>query len=367
MPAYQDRKTKRWRYRKWVRTPDGRRIRITGTPPTNTKAAAEHEERMHILRVTNPAALPAAPEKEVPTVREYKKTFLAASAADKPSSVASTEQILDAYILGFFGDARLDAIRQSDVDAFVAHLLSGGRGRKTVNNITSVLSSLLKYAARNRVIDPPDLSFFIDEDEAELVAVAGDDVATLVGATEDRRYRAAILLAADAGLRVGEVRGLRWGDLNELRRTLTVARSIDPRNNVTAPKNRQRRQVPISDRLWSALQELDQVGEAVIARGDGEPLGYYTMREALLGIYDAAGVTPPPKPWHCLRHTFGSELAARGVPLPVIQELMGHASITTTMRYVHVHEDAKRDAIRIAFGQHTGKSPRRKEKKPRKR
>jgi len=43
-------------------------------------------------------------------------------------------------------------------------------------------------------------------------------------------------------------------------------------------------------------------------------------------------------PWHSLRHTFGTECAARGVPLPTIKELMGHADIQATMRYVTVGE-----------------------------
>ncbi|GGI29830.1 hypothetical protein GCM10010987_56420 [Bradyrhizobium guangdongense] len=51
--------------------------------------------------------------------------------------------------------------------------------------------------------------------------------------------------------------------------------------------------------------------------------------------------------WHTLRHTFASHLAIRGVPLPVIKELMGHASITTTMRYAHVAPSALRTAIEI--------------------
>ena len=41
-------------------------------------------------------------------------------------------------------------------------------------------------------------------------------------------------------------------------------------------------------------------------------------------------------PWHSLRHTFGTELAARGVPIPTIKELMGHADVKTTMCYVTV-------------------------------
>ena len=51
--------------------------------------------------------------------------------------------------------------------------------------------------------------------------------------------------------------------------------------------------------------------------------------------------------WHMLRHTFASHLAMRGVPLKAIQELLGHASIVTTMRYAHLAPHVARDAVRL--------------------
>ena len=73
------------------------------------------------------------------------------------------------------------------------------------------------------------------------------------------------------------------------------------------------------------------------------------MNEEICGLYDRAGVTRPPKPTHCLRHTFGTVMS-RMVPLPVLQKLMGHADVQTTMRYVDINEDDKRDAIAAVFG-----------------
>jgi site-specific recombinase XerD len=51
--------------------------------------------------------------------------------------------------------------------------------------------------------------------------------------------------------------------------------------------------------------------------------------------------------WHDLRHTYGSHLAMRGVPLRTIQELLGHASIEQTMRYAHLSPEVKRDAVKV--------------------
>jgi hypothetical protein len=62
MPAYRDKRDGRWRYRKWVALPNGTRTRITGTPATDTKVAAEAAERAHIDRILHPERARATAE-----------------------------------------------------------------------------------------------------------------------------------------------------------------------------------------------------------------------------------------------------------------------------------------------------------------
>lgn len=348
MSAYKD--GKQWRYRKRIELPDGRRTRIKGTPKTNTKAAAEAAEARHIFRKLHPTAAAASTptRKEVPTLKEYRKTFLAHYAAGKPNDLDSKAQHLNAYIEPRFGGFPLDAIVQSEVDAFVVELLDG-RSRKTVNNVLATLSSLLGHAVKSRVIPDPDLRMWIENEDTELVALSDEDVEALL-AVADGRYRAAILLGCQSGLRIGEIRGLRWGDLNELRRELGIARAIDLKNRVTAPKHWRSRTIPAPERLWSALRALPQGTETVITRRDLKPISYWGLRDGIHTVYRKAGLTAPPLPWHCLRHTYGTRLAEAGVPLHVIKELMGHRSITTTLRYCHPNQAAKSAAIASAFG-----------------
>jgi site-specific recombinase XerD len=69
------------------------------------------------------------------------------------------------------------------------------------------------------------------------------------------------------------------------------------------------------------------------------------MARPLMRAYRAAGLRPIG--WHTGRHTFASHLAMRGVPLKVIQELLGHASIVTTQRYAHLAPHVARDAVKL--------------------
>ena len=90
----------------------------------------------------------------------------------------------------------------------------------------------------------------------------------------------------------------------------------------------------------------------MISGDDGEAIDYDRaggLLEAVAALYARAGVPKPPKPIHCLRHTFGTVMARR-VPLGVLQRLMGHSEVSTTMRYVDVGEEDKRDAIAAVFG-----------------
>ena len=179
-------------------------------------------------------------------------------------------------------------------------------------------------------------------------AVATCDVDKLIAAAADHRYRVIVLLASEAGLRAGEIRGLQWTDIKDGQ--LTVRRALDNcTNEVIAPKHNKARTVPLSPRLIAALGELPRRGIWVVSRLDGGLLGYFGMVETVGVLYRAAGVVKPAKPIHCLRHTFGTVMAKR-VPLGVLQKLMGHAEVTTTMRYVDVSEDDKRDAIAAVFG-----------------
>jgi len=170
---------------------------------------------------------------------------------------------------------------------------------------------------------------------------------TSCSAADNETDRVAILLAAEAGLRCGEIRGLQWTDIKDGQ--LTVRRALDKvTGEVIAPKHNKKRTIPLSPRLVATLANAPRLGLWVVARTDGSSASYDRMSATFSAIYVCAGVPRPPKPIHCLRHSFGTMMARR-VPLGVLQ-LMGHSDIQTTLRYVDVDETDKRVAIAAAFG-----------------
>ncbi len=359
MSVRKDDKTGRWYFRCRVRYPDGKRKQIYGTPGVpgpfhdlpNTKVGATEAERRAISAVVTgkPHVVPA-PSKEVTeekpkTIREHAEVFLATYKPEsKPAARRDRQYSLEGHLLPFFGDMTIEALAQTDVDAFVGAELKRGTSRKTINNRLAVLSSLIKYATGEK----SKLRLHVGGMRAEVHAVALDDVDRLLAACTDDRYRAVILLATEAGLRAGEIRGLQWTDVKDGQ--LTVRRALDKETGaVISPKHDKVRTVPLSPRIIAALATLPRRGLWIVSRLDGGALNYYELSRAVNAIYDRAGVKRPPWPLHCLRHTFGTVMARR-VPLGVLQKLMGHADVQTTMRYVDVSEDDKRDAIATVFG-----------------
>ena len=96
-----------------VKLPDGRKVRINGTPALNTRLAAEEAERAHILKLLNPTL----PAKEAPTIKDFKDQFLDHMRGNrrKASTVYAAEVALDAHILRFSGrsDSTASGMRRS--------------------------------------------------------------------------------------------------------------------------------------------------------------------------------------------------------------------------------------------------------------
>lgn len=353
MPPYRDRRNGRWRYRKVIRLQDGRRTEVRGTPETNTKLAALRAEAAHVAQVLGDEAAGVvvvpieAPERSIPTLNEFKKEFMATyvAANNKPSERMAKESMFQHHLLPEFGDRRLDEVTTRDIERFKAEKLKV-LSPKSVNNLLTCLGKTLRYAAESEIIEKlPRVRFvktfsrpidFLDFEEWErLVEAARSDPETLP----------AILLGGDAGLRVGEIRALQWGDLDLGAGKITVQRT-DYRGYEGTPKGGRLRVVPMTSRLLAALRAARHLKSAyVFSRVDG---ARWSRGHADTPLRRALRIAKLRKiGWHTLRHTFCSHLAMRGAPVRTIQELAGHAAITTTMQYMHLTPSAKIEAIRL--------------------
>jgi len=243
------------------------------------------------------------------------------------------------------GELRLDAIDDEQVQRLKGRLST--QKPKSVNNTLTILNKLLKVAVEWKVIDglpcrirllkaaAAVVEFYEESDCERLVAAA---------AKVDARTHLTVLLGGDAGLRLGEILGLEWTDVDAGRSLLKVQRTVY-RTFVTLPKSGKPRVVPMTSRLKAALQAHRHLrGDRVLYQDSGEPAARWWLKWAIDVAERRAGLR-----WggrvHILRHTFCSRLAARNVPMLTTQAPAGHESLETTQRYMHLSSAAPREGI----------------------
>ncbi len=250
------------------------------------------------------------------------------------------------YVLPKWGAWPLQAITRMECQNWVAQLVADGHRPDTVHKAVHQLSGALKAAvdsdilsrnpaARLRlpVIEPKDLRILTDDETGRLLAELAEPYCTLT------------FLALKTGMRWAEIAGLGVHNLDMLRRQLRIVDVLE-RDGVIRPypKGKKARTVPLTsdvvDALAAHLAARPPVNGLVFNGARGAPLDYgNTMDRHWRPGLERAGIQlPTGQAFHVLRHTYGTNLAADGVPQHVIQELMGHRDARTTGIYMHAGE-----------------------------
>ena len=328
-----------------VRLPDGTRYRERLKTPVQSKSAARRwaEERERYLALNGPKQ----PKKEVPTLEDFESRFISEHVEAnqlKPSTAASYKSRLKLHIRPALGRLRLDEIDKQSEQRLKAAMKQFDPG--TINDTLAVLSRLLNCAAEWGVIGSAPRFAKLKTRQTEIEFFDFDDFERLVdGARKvDPAVLAFVLLAGQAGLRRGEIIALDLTDADFRRGQLTIARS-DWYGQIGTTKGGKTRRVPMTKRLTAALQAIRHLrGPRMLYQRNGEPVSENTLRSWLERAERAGGLSVTGH-IHQLRHTFCSHLAMRGAPAKAIQELAGHADLSTTMRYMHLSPGAKDEGI----------------------
>jgi integrase len=394
----------RHREGEWVkrrgRTPDGWLDERTAHVAAAEKVEAVEGERE--------AAAEAARRAGIPTVRRVAHEWLVWKREVKggaPSTLRDNEILLrepgapykrgsgkvKGRIMGRFGDRPVDAVTTREVSDFLRALDAEGLSARNVNEHRAVLHSIFAYAMKpdtyalptnpvtgtdKRYQPPPPPLDHYEVAEVEALARAcergehraappsyrgrpnklGDDELA-ARAAEDRQDAELFRVAFYSGMRLGELVALRWRYVHFLPDLSGAV--IDVERAVSAgvekePKGRRGRQVPIPHPAAEALARLGQRAEFTDAEDYvfcsrlGRRLDPSAVRCRYKRATAAAGLRP--LKLHGLRHAAGSVLA-RSLPLVTVRDVLGHAELRTTNRYLHSKIDAAAIvAVNAAFG-----------------
>ncbi len=257
---------------------------------------------------------------------------------------------LSKFLSRDYFEKKLTEIKVVEVDAmalraFLAHLALSGNARSSQGRTLSALKGVFRFACREGVLEAsPAEAIKTPRSERKLPRhLRPAEMNVLLEAPEgdlpvSRRDRAMLELLYATGLRVGELVSLNWKDLEPGGRTLRVVgkggkERMVPYGKPAAQTLRQWQEAwqVLAGRPWDDDQcvFVNQRGGRLTARSVRRILDQYVESSSLAG-----GVHP-----HTMRHSFATHLLEAGADLRTIQELLGHASLSTTQRYTHVDID----------------------------
>lgn len=316
---------------------------------------------------------------EVETLDEFARAYFTAKAPVlAPDTIRNRDEDYCARIAPALGLLPLTEITRERVELWLAGLVERAASRRMVVQTVATLRVILGTAVEwERVPSNPAARLTLPAPETEREQAAervldATQLQLLFAAAGALRTETMLRAAGEAGLRRGEIAGLRWPDVDFSGRRLSVRRSIvQERASADSPmrkiekttKARRSRRVAITGAFAARLSEWYAV--AVVRGGaaadgyvwpgrGGGPMHDRSLARALERALGRAGlvgddevplVTP-----HGLRHTCASVMLAKGVPLIVVSRQLGHANpnITATI-YAHLLGDSQLDEAAAAF------------------
>ena len=267
----------------------------------------------------------------------------------RPSTLRDYRNTVNGMLLPEFGrDTALEKVTTERIDKWREEVLDAGQlSRRSIQKALVLLYGILKRAKRRKWITTnpaEDVERVTLRRSGDFNVLTPVEVAAVAQAAGDKQAAAVITVAAFTGLRLGELRALRWGDVDFAKQTVIVRGSFT--HGLAGPtKSGKIRSVPLIDQAATVLDGLSlrehftQPGDLVFCTETGETLNDAGMRAAFYAALKAAKLGGKregdrPMVFHDLRHTFGT-LAVEAWPLHDVQAYMGHANVQTTMIYVH--------------------------------
>ena len=280
------------------------------------------------------------PPKSGMTLEQFVREWRSSVAVNlKGSTTRAAESHLRAHIIPKLGSLPLTEINTKAVQSFVAYLATGGRSKKTVENVLLTLSSILRtakawdYACGNfsfaditmpRESVKKEQRCFTDEEVGKILAAALEPFGTILAVT------------GVLGLRIGEVLALRVSDIDFSRKIVRVRQSVDAATrNVQAVKSQaSSADVPLPSqlgaRLRTFLQQREGNSDLLFVNRRGRPFSANKLREKQLHpLLAKLGI--PRGGFHAARHGATSALLADGATPAVVQKQLRHSDPRITL------------------------------------
>ncbi len=244
-------------------------------------------------------------------------------------------------------DKKLVEITVRDAETFKMNL------QKTAPKGTAIYLRTLK-ASFNKAMEWDYISFnpfakIIIKKNQQLkpMFITRIELQKILDNTVNKKMRLVFVFAFNTGCRLNEVVNMRWSNIDTDKQFIVVG------DDTFETKNKKQRVIPFSPELKLLLPELKKKSRKnyhyIFHKDSDFPYGGDYVSKHFKNSVRKAGLSEDIH-FHTLRHSFGSNLANKGVPMTAIKEMMGHSNITTTEIYSHTNlENLQREISKLSF------------------
>jgi len=304
----------------------------------------------------------------------------------KTSTRISYEGIVKHQLIPRIGKLKLCELKKTDIENMYSQLLVNGRADgkgglniKTIENVALCLHKALQTALEHEYIlkNPADSAKVptlkrINATKKEIEILTKDEQKALVAVCDYSAYGMGIITALNTGVRLGELLGLTWQDVDFDKKTISISKQVsrlhDYSSNAKAKTklgiqkdtktSASTRIISMNNYLVERLLKYKEMQEEnikkwgkayqnlnmVFAREDGFYIDPSTFRDKYLKMLQIAGLKH--YKFHALRHTFATRALEAGIDVKVVSKILGHAGVQITMdTYMHVLPELQSEAM----------------------
>ncbi len=279
----------------------------------------------------------------------------------KKSTFSGYQYCVRMHILPGLGTIPLKELNGEAVLTFIDKMRRKGLANSTVYSVSIILKAIIKYGIQTNLVGKEIMvycSVSSRRPESRVLMIQDSIRMRDYLLEKDTVFSIAILLCRGTGIRIGELCGLKWGDIDFSANTITIKRTISRIPNpdtsdgqprtilyIRTPKSHtSMREIPIPCYLVEPLQKMMQKQNQYVLTGSEtctEPRNVQKKFKTILRHCDMQDCN-----FHAMRHGFATACLEKGIDCKTVSSILGHSSTRTTMDfYVHTSLRQKQDCI----------------------
>lgn len=278
----------------------------------------------------------------------------------KKSTYSAYHLLIENHINPYFADK--EQITEEDVQKFVLTELRKGLGQKSIKDIIIVLKMILKFAVKQKLLayNEIEIKFPTVGDKTELEVLTKSDHKKMLNYLQANFTfkNLGIYICLSTGMRIGEICGLLWSDIDvengiiKVRRTVQRIYVIDGEArhteiSIDTPKTKNSiRDIPMTAELYKIIKPLKKIvnNDFYVITNEAKPTEPRTYRNYYERLIKKLGI--PKLKFHGLRHSFATRCIESKCDYKTVSVILGHSNISTTLNlYVHPNMEQKKKCI----------------------